>query len=120
MKSKTWHIAAVLISAVMIASAHAQVRNIAENASLGTLQMGVFPQASIDGQDVRFGAGARILDQNNRIVVPASLSNQQRRVAYVQDFQGLIRTVWLVDETEADALIEKQRLLKSQGLSKTN
>lgn len=88
--------------------AGAQVRFIPQDAALGVLEMGVFPEARIDGVIVRFGAGARIFNANNQIVLPASLTSAVR-VAYIADFQGLLRKIWLVTDREAQALQQATR-----------
>lgn len=81
----------------------AQNRDFPADAKVGTLAMGVFPAARIDGEDRRFGAGARILDTGNRLVLPASLT-QPALIAYRIDYQGLVSQAWIINPAEAAAL----------------
>jgi hypothetical protein len=85
----------------------AQNRDFPADAQVGTLVMGVFPAARIDGQDKRFGAGARILDTGNRLVLPASLT-QPVLIAYRIDYQGLVSHAWMINPAEAAALRKRR------------
>jgi hypothetical protein len=69
--------------------------------------MGVFPEARIDDKPTRFGAGARILDTNNRIALPASLT-QRVPIAYRIDHQGLVSQAWIITRAEAAAIRSRQ------------
>lgn len=89
------------------AFAQARVRAIPQKAAAGVLEMRAFPSAVLDGDPVRLGAGARIRDLDNRIVLPASLSGTHR-VLYTKDGAGLINEVWLATEAEFRAAREKQ------------
>jgi hypothetical protein len=61
--------------------------------------MGNFPQASIDGQAIRFAAGGRILNESNLSVTPMSVT-QPVIVRYRLDFQGQIQDAWILNPSE--------------------
>jgi hypothetical protein len=79
-------------------------RKIPEQARLGTLQLGVFPQASLDGKAVVVGPGFRLLDRNSRIVVPSSALGANNVVAYVTGPVGEITSAWIVSDSEVAAI----------------
>jgi hypothetical protein len=66
---------------------------------LGTLRIGVFPEAVLDGQAIRLGAGARIRDEQNLIRPPATVAGD-RRVAYRRGAMGEVTEVWLLTDAE--------------------
>ena len=94
---------------VAISAAHAQSRPIPEQARHGTLVLGVFPQARLDGKAVRLGAGARVFDQRNLIVTPASIKDVRNYVAFVTGPQNEILTAWILTDAEIEALRARQR-----------
>lgn len=105
-KATNGHLFAPLLLAMMLLAAGnalAQQRSFPPDVQTGTLAMGVFPDARIDGTATRFGAGARILDLSNRLVLPASLTSAVR-IAYRTDHQGLISQAWVISEAESAAL----------------
>ena len=80
----------------------AQPRSFPEKSRVGWLEVGVFPQASIDGNPVRFTAGGRIHDQSNRIVMPASLSGGAT-VRFELDPGGQVQRAWILTPAEIEA-----------------
>ena len=70
---------------------------------VGRLEVGVYPQASIDGNPVRFAPGGRIIDTANRIVTPASVSGS-RLVRYQLDPLGNVRVAWILTAGESQPL----------------
>ena len=74
-------------------------RTIPEDVALGTLRIGVFPEAVLDGQAIRLGAGARIRDEQNLIRPPAMVEGD-RRVAYRRGTMGEVTEVWLLTDAE--------------------
>ena len=98
------------LALVAPAPARAQaLRTIPQKAVPGVLELGNFPEALIDGNAVRLGAGARIHDLNNRIVMPASLAGARHRVLYTRDGSGFVDRVWFASEAEFGAAEAKQR-----------
>lgn len=95
---------------VLIARATAaQIRHFPDNTRLGRIRFGQFPDATLNGKPVRLGAGARIHNQENLIVTPASLHGKTYMVGYVTGTLDEIVTVWLLSEDEYRALRKKRR-----------
>ncbi|MGB7302480.1 MAG: hypothetical protein WBD34_24460 [Burkholderiaceae bacterium] len=86
----------------------AQARALPAEARTGNLTMGVFPVAAVNGKPVRFSPGARILNQANQLVLPASVTGKVP-IAYILDFQGQIKQAWLVTNAEITALNRRKR-----------
>jgi hypothetical protein len=72
------------------------------------LDMGVFPEARIDGRDVRFAPGARILNESNVLITPASLQ-QAVMVRYRFDPLGLVIEAWILNSAERDSALRAAR-----------
>jgi len=84
------------------------MRNLPPDARPGRFEMRVFPEASLDGQAVRLGAGARIYDQRNMIVMPASLSGTFDALVE-RDPGGQVGRVWLLTPAELEAAQARER-----------
>jgi len=93
-----------LFVAVVSAPAQAQVRAIPATAKLATLKLGIFPEAELDGKPVRLGPGARIYNQNNTIVIPASLKGTSLVIAYTTGSIGEIVNVWILKDAEIEQI----------------
>ncbi len=102
---------AALLASVLLAipAAQAQTRPIPAQARYGTLVLGVFPEASLDGKATRLGAGARVFDQRNLIVTPASIKDARNFVAFVTGPQNEIVTAWILTDAEIAALRARKR-----------
>jgi len=81
-------------------------RPIPDNAEVGRLAIGVFPEATLDGKPVRLGPGARIYDEQNLIRPPSTVAGE-RRVAFVRGTLGELTQVWLVTDAEYKAIAER-------------
>lgn len=77
-------------------------RSFPEAARPGRFAMRIFPEATLDGEPVRLGAGARIFDQRNMIVMPASLSGSFDALVE-RDPAGNVSRVWLLTPEELQA-----------------
>jgi hypothetical protein len=77
-----------------------EARNFPEKSKLGELIIGVFPEASLNGQSARFSAGGRLINVSNMIVLPSSVYRQTLVVRYELDFQGNISRAWLLNPVE--------------------
>ena len=75
-------------------------RPIPADAKRARMEPGNSPEVVINGKVMRLAPGARIFDQNNRIVVPASLDSGHT-VKYIVDQAGQIQTVWILTPDEA-------------------
>jgi hypothetical protein len=105
-------LAALIVSilvALAAAPAQAQIRSIPENAQLGTLTLGIFPDAVLNGKAVRLGPGARIYNQDNMIIVPSTLKDVTSVVAFVTGSLGEVVSVWILKEAELKQLRARQK-----------
>jgi hypothetical protein len=94
---------ALLICALFIpASAAAQVRNIPDEAKRGSIVRIQDSVIEIDGTQLRLSAGAKVLGQNNLIIMPISLQPGSL-VKYTLDGTGQIYRVWVLTAEEAAA-----------------
>jgi hypothetical protein len=105
--------AAALLAGVATSASPARVlaqaapdtpRRIPGQAVLGTLNIGVFPQASVNGRTVTLAPGFRLLDRDSRIVVPSTVSGRNQQVAYVTGPVGEVLTAWLLTDGELAAI----------------
>ncbi|MFO1300576.1 MAG: hypothetical protein U1F17_09365 [Burkholderiaceae bacterium] len=110
--------AAVLVAAAGWAKpALAQLpRSFPPAARLGRLEIRVFPEATLNGEPMRLAAGARIYDQRNMIVMPASLSGSFDALVE-RDPVGNVGRVWILtpDELAAAQARERERPSGSAG-----
>ena len=90
----------IVLACVLSASAHAQARNIPEEAKAGELSHLQDMFVSINGVQVRLAPGVQIRDQANRLVVPTAVPPTSQ-VKYVLDPQGLVRQIWILTPEEA-------------------
>lgn len=90
------------------AQADNAARRIPATARLGVLRPGVFPQAILDGKAVTLGAGFRLMDTLNRIVVPASVLGTSQLVAYQIGPIGEVTTAWILTEAERNEIRRRQ------------
>ena len=101
--------AAVLVAAAWAQPALAQLaRSFPPAARPGRLEIRVFPEATLNGEPVRLAAGARIYDQRNMIVMPASLSGSFDALVE-RDPVGNLGRVWILTPDELKAAQERER-----------
>jgi hypothetical protein len=91
------------------ATAIGEARKFPEKTKLGELTMGVFPEASLNGQAARFSASGRLINLTNMIVLPSSVYRQTLVVRYELDFQGNINRAWLLNPVELKIAQEEAR-----------
>lgn len=99
------------LAAMVAAAAHAQIfRQLPANGRLGQLagQQQVFPLLQIDDQLVRLAPGGRIYDENNRVIVHASLP-RSATVLFVQDMNGDVSRVYILRADELEQIRQRQR-----------
>ncbi|UCD69177.1 MAG: hypothetical protein JSW48_03560 [Betaproteobacteria bacterium] len=82
-------------------------RDFPQDARRGTLNAHQYPNYRIGTTTYRLGAGGRIFNEQNLIVMPASLPDRKAEVMYRIDFQGYLSEIWLLTREEA-ALNPKQ------------
>jgi hypothetical protein len=111
--------AAAMVSGLLVgglsAPTSAQVNRIIPTEALpGVFKPAIFPEAFMNGQPVRLGAGARIYDEQNMIRMPASLSGDYR-VAFVRGNLGEIIQIWMLTEAEYQVVAERAAAARRSG-----
>lgn len=89
-----------LLLAFVTLSALAAPRHFPAYAKRGILSASIFPQVMIDGQAQTLAPGAKIMSQQNTIVLPSSLMSNSYKVNYTIDRQGFIDKVWILTNEE--------------------
>lgn len=94
---------AALLACGLHAHADAQVaRKFTQYALRGAIVFADYPQIMLNGQPARLAPGARVRDQDNRIVTPGSLAGASAIVNYTVDLGGnQVRDVWILRPKEA-------------------
>lgn len=90
-----------MLAAVLALPSAAQVqRNFTNKALRGELVFGTPPQVNLNGKPARLAPGARIRDQNNRLLMPATLVGGKAVVNYTTELEGMLLDVWLLTPAE--------------------
>lgn len=101
-RSKNGFRATVLLASAALwlsATAWAEPRTFAEPTRLGTLEVTVFPQARLDGKEVRLAPGARIRNESNLLAVPSTIRGKVP-VRYRTDPMGQVLDAWILTDEE--------------------
>jgi hypothetical protein len=94
-------VALVAIGIVTSASAQGQ-RAFPQNTLRGAMVFGDYPQISLNGRGARLSPGSRVRNQDNVIVMAASLTGARWLVHYTLDLGGeQVRDVWILRPEEA-------------------
>jgi hypothetical protein len=94
---------AAFAAASLVASAAAQMqRAFPQNTLRGAMAFGEDRQVTLNGRSAQLSPGARVRNQNNMIVLPASLAGARFLVNYTLDIGGAqVRDVWVLTPDEA-------------------
>jgi hypothetical protein len=76
------------------------VRRFPEVAKRADFVVKLSPEVLVDGQPQRMAPGGRIFNEQNFIVMPASLTGQKYTVNYTKDFLGQVKDVWILSREE--------------------
>ena len=79
--------------------AHAD-RTFPPNAKRGEMKKFAYPNMKIGDKTLRLSAGSRIFNEQNFIIMPASLQKQSAQIIYATDINGDLGTVWLLTAAE--------------------
>src|SRR5215470_6871069 len=93
--------AVISLLCIVSAVAHAQARNIPEQAKDGQISHLQDMMVSINGVAVRLAPGVQIRDRDNRLIVPTAVPPGSP-VKYVVDQDGFVRQVWILTPEEAN------------------
>ena len=101
-----------LFSFLLIAGLTAMLTSVADaartfpaNAQRGEVKAHQYPYYTIGKVTYRMGAGGRIYNEHNMIVMPASVLQKTAHVMYTVDLGGNLHRMWLL--TPAEAAIHK-------------
>jgi hypothetical protein len=89
-----------MIAAASISPAFA-ARNFPEKAVRGEIKSHNFPYVKIGAKTLRLAPGGKIFNQQNLIIMPASLQSQTAQIMYTTDMNGDLSRVWLLTAEEA-------------------
>ena len=76
-------------------------RSFPAQAKRGELKAYQYPSMKIGDKSYRLSAGSRIFNQQNRIIMPASLQIQTAPVMYTLEPTGDLSRIWLLTSDEA-------------------
>ena len=97
----------VCFAAILVLAGATQAfaeRTFPEQAQRGELKAYEYPSMKIGDHVYRLSPGSRIFNQQNRIIMPASLQVQTAPVMYLLDMSGDLSKVWLLTGEEAARL----------------
>ena len=89
-----------MIAAIWISPAF-PARTFPEKAVRGEMKAHNYPYMKIGGKTLRFPPGGRIFNEQNLIIMPASLQSQTAQIMYTTDMNGDLSRVWLLTTEEA-------------------
>ena len=90
----------LLFGLLLCWSAAEAARNFPQNAQRGTITEHQYPHYKIGYATYRIAAGGRIIDQHNRIIMPASFYGKAE-VMYRLDNRNELSVIWLLTPEEA-------------------
>lgn len=93
--------ALVLGLALALPAAAQAPRNFLVKTMRGSVVFGAPPEVTLNGKPARLAPGARIRDENNLVVLPATLAGRKAVVNYTVELEGMLLDVWLLTPAEA-------------------
>jgi hypothetical protein len=92
----------LLLALAIAGPAHAQdrSRDFPREALRGDMTVKQPPYIEMDDRVTRLSPGARVLDEGNRLVRPASLLNREVTVNYLLDRRGQVTQAWILTAEE--------------------
>ena len=91
----------LLAGSLMPALLHA-ARSLPQHAQYGKLTKFSYPHVTIGGKTLRMSPGAKIYDEQNRIIMPAAM-RQSAPILYQVDNAGELSSIWILNQEEARA-----------------
>jgi hypothetical protein len=88
------------LSALGFAPGAAAERIFPPNAQRGEMKAFAYPHMKIGDKTLRLSAGSRIYNEQNLIIMPASLQKQSAHIIYAVDINGQLQAVWLLTAAE--------------------
>ncbi|HWA12686.1 MAG TPA: hypothetical protein VHA15_06310 [Burkholderiales bacterium] len=78
-------------------------RNFPQRAKRGEMTAFQYPYMKVNGRTLHMSAGSRIFNEQNLIIMPASLQAQKAQIMFALDIAGDLSEVWLLSAEEAKA-----------------
>jgi hypothetical protein len=100
------HLATCLLASLLALAATLPAlaeRNFPERARRGEMTAFQYPYMKVNGKTLHMSAGSRIYNEQNMIVMPASVQVQKAQVMFSTDINGDLHEVWLLSAEEAKA-----------------
>ena len=95
-------VCAALVAISVVAPATAQTRAFPQNTLRGAIVFGDYPTVTLNGKAKTLTPGSRVRNQDNMIVMAASLAGAKWLVNYTLDMGGeQVRDVWILSPGEA-------------------
>ncbi|WP_025916826.1 hypothetical protein [Herminiimonas sp. CN] len=94
--------------ATLTYSAAAYERPFPANAKRGTMTPATYPAIIIDGKQRELSAGAQIFNTENTIEMPAALRGSKITVNFIENNQGQIHRIWMLNPQEAAKPLPEQ------------
>ena len=76
-------------------------RTFPQKAKRGEMKAFEYPYMKIGGKAMHLAAGSRIYNEQNLIIMPASLQRQTAPIMFTTDLSGELSEVWLLTAAEA-------------------
>lgn len=94
-------LSALLLVAMLALPVFAIDRPFPANILRGKFTPGYYPDITLDGKPRQLSPSARILNQDNRIEMPAAVRGSDIVVNYTVDGMGYIDRIWILTDDEA-------------------
>ena len=95
------HVLAASLLILVCATQASAGRDFPQQAERGDIQEYRYPLIKIGGRVYRLAAGSQMYNEQNLIIMPASLSVQTAPVMYLLDISGDLSRIWLLTRDEA-------------------
>ena len=97
-----------LFALISLLAAAAFARDLPPDGLLATLGAIEYPFVQLAGKPIRLSPGARIFDENGRIVLPNTFSGKVP-VLYRLDIRGDVQEIWVLTADEVAALKNRKK-----------
>jgi hypothetical protein len=98
---KLLHVLVASLLALLCATQACAGRDFPQQARRGDMQAYRYPLMKIDDRVYRLAAGSHLYNEQNLIIMPASLSLRTAPVMYLLDTTGDLSRIWLLTRDEA-------------------
>ena len=93
-------------------------RTFPQKAKRGEMKAFEYPYMKIGDKTLHMSAGSRIYNEQNFIIMPASLQRQAAQIMFTTDLSGELSEVWLLTAAEAKKYPRKSTAATGSGSNK--